>query len=162
MTDNELRGIILQKFYERRREFLVSFQPNDFTPPIPYEDLNHICSQLGENGLIIWEGPYSGDETGEGKITARGIDVVKTKGIDSPIKIKFQSISISQSQGVQIGSNNIQSIDNTIGQLILKIEHSQATEEEKQEAKSKLKSLLENPLITSIIGAGIAALIARL
>jgi len=89
--------------------------------------------------------------------------VVENNGEISPIKINFQqNISIANSQGVQIGDGNVQSINDGIEQLISKIEYSNKTEAEKQEAKSRLKSLLETPLITSIIGAGIAALISRL
>ncbi len=52
MKDNELRGVILEKFYQKRRERHFGPTPSDFNPPIPPEDLYRICEQLSEHGLI--------------------------------------------------------------------------------------------------------------
>jgi hypothetical protein len=171
MKDNEIRGIILQWFYEHRKEGKITPKQEDFNSSIQGNDISRICKQLNEYKLINWEGIYKFDKWSQppklilmhGEISAKGIDVIEKEGHPSPIGITFtQNISVNQSQGVQIGSNNIQTFDYSIGQLILQIDRSQATDEEKREAKSKLKLLLENPLIASIIGAGITALIARM
>ena len=153
MTDNELMGVILTKFYERRREGNIIPKPEDFYPPIPSEDLFRICEQLGHHGLLLWESSPTGGNLffGSGKISAYGVDVIENNE-KPPIAIMLQNISISQSQGVQIGNGNVQNISNVIEQLIWRIDNSNYTEAEKIEAKSRLKSFLEHPLVTSIIG----------
>ncbi|MGD0827959.1 MAG: hypothetical protein ABSA09_07710 [Desulfobaccales bacterium] len=52
MKDNELRGVILEKFYEKRREGIIRPNPVDFNPPIPPQDLYRICEQLDQHDLI--------------------------------------------------------------------------------------------------------------
>src|SRR3954452_19021672 len=79
MNDNDLRGVVLQKYYEKRREGWIQWKAEDFqnvetdfTPT----DLFSVCDQLGEHGLIDWKGlEDNGGVTidGRGKITAYGI-----------------------------------------------------------------------------------------
>lgn len=168
MTDNELRGIILKWFYEHRKEGIIVPESANFNPPIESDDLYRICDQLSEHNLLDWK-PISGQLSGTvktihgaGKISANGVDAVESDGKSSPIAINFQNISISQSQGVQIGDGNVQSISNIIEQLIWKIDNSNYTEAEKIEAKSRLKSFLEHPLVTSIIGGLAGGLVKNL
>lgn len=158
MTDNELRGIILKWFYEHRREGMIVPKLENINPPILHDDLYRICDQLFEHNLLDWK-PLSSSRSGTvktiygaGKISAYGVDVVESDGKSSPIAINFQNIAITQSQGVQIGNQNIQSISFTIEQLILGIDNSTAQEQDKKEAKSRLKSFLEHPLVISILG----------
>jgi len=142
MKDNEIRGIILEKFYEVRRE--QSFQPksDNFNPPIPIEDLYRICDQLYEHGLIHWK-PIKGMRGyigGIGQITANGVDVVENEGKNSPINIIITSNIFNQSFIFDIE------------QIIMKINDIDTSEEEKSEAKSRLKSFIEHPLVASIVG----------
>lgn len=157
MTDNELRGKILKWFYERRREGIKVPKPDDFNPPIHSDDLYRICDQLAENNLLDWK-PVQSSRSGSlntvygrGKISANGVDVVEETR-SSPVAINLQNISINQSQGVQIGNQNIQSITTIIENLIMQIDNSNAKEHDKVEAKSRLKEFLKNPLVTSILG----------
>jgi hypothetical protein len=112
VKDGELRGIVLEKFYEVRNQ-----APNLANPlTLPCLDLlepNHnrlfnICEQLSEHGLLQWESA-KGLTTigGMGHISARGVDVVEGTA-RSPITIilREQRISISQSSNVQIGDSN--------------------------------------------------------
>ena len=166
MTDNEMRGVVLQKFYELRRQGNITPEPSDFDPPIPSEDLFHICEQLGDHGLLDWQ-PLRGlgVDSGMGRITALGVDVVETKGSSSPIGITFthtQHISINHSQAVQIGSGNIQSFSIVVDNFITQLEQANASEEEKKEAKARLKAFLEHPLVTSVLGGLALELIKRL
>lgn len=144
MTDNEMRGIILKNFYDRRREGYIQPKPQDFDPPIPLEDLYSVCDQLYEYGLITWKSIESMGRCihGTGKISARGIDVVEDEGKSSPIKINFQNISISKSQGIQIGNHNVQSFISSAEQLIHQIDESDSSPKEKQEAKLNLMGFL--------------------
>jgi len=142
MKDNELRGIILEKFFEVRRERVFQPKPDNFNPPIPPEDLYRICDQLHEHGLIHWNpfktlGGYLG---GMGQITAYGVDVVGNEGKQSPINITITSNIFNQSFIFDIE------------QIIMRINDIDASEEEKTEAKSRIKSFIEHPLVSSIVG----------
>jgi hypothetical protein len=67
------------------------------------------------------------------------------------------SISLTGSQNVQIGDHNTQTNQIVVlRDLISKIEHTNATPAEKAEAKGRLKSFLEHPLVTAVAG-GLAA-----
>ncbi|WP_197971559.1 hypothetical protein [Aeromonas veronii] len=52
----------------------------------------------------------------------------------------------------QIGNGNTQNISNIFNQLIQDIDKSQASTEEKSEAKKRLTTFLEHPLVSSILG----------
>lgn len=116
MKDGDLRGIVLEKFYEVRNQ-----QPRMVNPlSLPGLDsiepdqnrLLNICEQLGEYGLIHWQS-LSGLTTvgGMGKISASGVDVVEGTA-PAPITVTFHdhSISVSQSSNVQIGDSNTQDV----------------------------------------------------
>ncbi|MFZ0050329.1 MAG: hypothetical protein WAK96_01010 [Desulfobaccales bacterium] len=149
MKDKELRGVILENFYKMRREGFFQPEPEDFDPPIPSEDLYRICEQLNEHGLIHFK-PMRRDSIkgtgssitigGFGKITAKGVDVVEDEGRNSPINVSI--------------TNNIfnQSFIFDIEQILLKINDVGASDEQKNEAKARLRSFIEHPLVTSIIG----------
>jgi len=111
MKDNELRGVILQEYYERRRSPVNMLKEEDFLPPIKKDDILHISEQLAQHGLIDWKPLKNGPRLvdGSGKITASGIDVIENEGLNSPIQIFIpQNINISNSTGIQIGNNNSQ------------------------------------------------------
>jgi hypothetical protein len=163
MKDNEIRGIVLQKFYDDRRNQAVRQSISDFiqTADFDQNDLFRACEQLAEHGLIKWSSPIrtKGEtDIGHVKITARGVDVVEGN-IGSPIAITFdQSVSVHSSSNVQIGSHNVQDISIQIGKLVSAIDHSTASDEQKAEAKSLLRKFLEHPLVASIAG-GLASTI---
>jgi hypothetical protein len=163
MTDNELRGIILEKFYERRREGNIIPKPDDFDPPILSEDLYRICEQLGDHGLLSWRNEGTSIEPffGYGKLSAYGVDVIENNE-KPPIGINLTNISVVHSQGVQIGNSNVQSVTNAFDQIISQIENLMVSDEEKKEAKSKLRSFLEHPLTISILGSMAGQLLRRL
>jgi len=52
MKDNELRGVILQKFYSFRKKDIINIKPENFDPSIPSEDLYRICEQLNDHRLL--------------------------------------------------------------------------------------------------------------
>jgi hypothetical protein len=159
MKDGELRGIVLEKFYELRNEQpgmlnvlslpeIVSLDPN-------VNRLLNICDQLGEHGLIHWKslGSFSA-VGGMGKITARGVDVVEGTAT-APITVTLHDhrISVSQSSNVQIGDSNTQGVKLRIDKLIAAIDHSEASYAEKAEAKSLLEKITSNPLLQTILSA---------
>lgn len=163
MTDSELRGIVLRRFYDRRHDGFVTLAETDFSGQFSFVELRSICRQLSEKGLIGEWHPTStgaGPTIGIGRITADGIDVIE--GTRSPpISITFDqrsTISVSASQNVQIGNQNVQSIAIHLQSLAKAIEHSSATEQEKSEAKSLLNKFLAHPLVSALLGGVISSL----
>ena len=163
MTDSELRGVVLRRLYDHRREGFVTLAEGDFGGQFSFVELRSICRQLAEKGLIGKWHPTStgsGPTIGIGQITAEGIDVIEgTKS--PPISITFDqrsTISVSGSQNVQIGNHNIQSIVVHLQSLAKAIDNSSATEQEKSEAKSLLNKFLAHPLVAAILGGVISSL----
>ena len=160
MKDTELRGIVLQKYYEKRREPMFTPKPKDFDEQISFEDILAISEQLGKHGLITWKPIKAiGDvHFGMGKISAFGIDVVK--GDAAPdIKVEFvqnKSVTISGSSNVIVGDHNKQSVSHHVNEIIRAIDTSQATPEQKAEAKKLLRKFVEHPLVTAVAGGAIS------
>jgi hypothetical protein len=160
MKDNELRAVVLQKYYELRRRGMFQWcevELEDNFPIKEFGELARICDQLAEHGLIEWKptrGPFNRAIGGFGKISAFGVDVVEGTA-QSPITIKFDhshTVHVSNSMGVQIGNNNTLSSQMTIEEINAAIDHSGFSVAEKEEAKSALSKFLEHPVIAAIIG----------
>ncbi len=114
MKDVELRGVILEKFYEVRNQEPSLVDPRGL-PGLELIEPDEIrifsiCEQLDEHGLLRWQS-MRGLQTygGMGHISARGVDVVEGTAT-APIAMTFHSISVSQSSNVQIGDSNIQHV----------------------------------------------------
>jgi hypothetical protein len=169
MKDNELRGLLLREYYNKRDLGWFQWAGTDFDPaPIGFstsEQFLRICDQLGEHGLIDWK-PFSGGSGntvgGIGRISASGVDVIEGNR-QSPIAIALDQsrhISVTQSNHVQIGDGNVQDVSIHVAGLVEAIENSSGSEEEKRQAKSLLKRFLEHPLVTAI-GGGLASSIIK-
>ena len=158
MTDNQLRGIILKKFYERRRTQNIRLLSSDFSNLVGEKDIVFICNQLAENGLIHWYPIITDDEglvDGMGHISASGVDVVENGGVGAPIKISFDQsthVSVHSSSGVQIGDSNKQGDSISLNQLVEAIDKSSASPQDKKDAKTKLAAFLKHPLVSTILG----------
>lgn len=78
MNDNELRGLVLKGFYDKRREGIIDAD-QIVLDGVPYEEIPPICDQLAQLGLIEWDPIYVGTRTwaGSGKITATGVNVIE-------------------------------------------------------------------------------------
>lgn len=162
MKDTELRGIVLQCYYEKRREPMFTPQEEDFQEKISLEDICAVSGQLGEHGLITWKAikSFGGVSFGLGKITALGIDVVEGD-VTPDIKVEFvqnKSINITGSSNVIVGDHNKQNISHHITEIARAIEAGQATPEQKAEAKGLLRTFVEHPLVTSVAGGAISLL----
>lgn len=72
--------------------------------------------------------------------------------------MKNQTININAPSAIQIGNNNSQQLNVTIQSLIEKIDSSNCSRQEKQEAKTLLQEFLKHPLVTTIISASIGKL----
>jgi hypothetical protein len=161
MKDTELRGILLQKYYEHRRGRYFLPKPEEFDVPISEIDIIAVSSQLGEHGLLDWKELKTLNSIwGNGKISAFGIDVVE--GAAKPdIKVEFvqnKTVTISGSSNVIVGDHNQQNISHHVTALEKAIDASSATPEAKQEAKGILRRFAEHPLVTSLAGGAISLL----
>jgi hypothetical protein len=112
VKDGELRGIVLEKFYEARN------QPTNLVNPMTlpglssiepdYNRLFNICEQLSEHGLLNWTSARGLTTVGGmGHISAKGVDVIEGTA-RSPVTVILSDhrISISHSSNVQIGHSN--------------------------------------------------------
>jgi hypothetical protein len=72
------------------------------------------------------------------------------------------NISISNSQGFQVGDHNTQNIVDSFKEMIQRIDNGSGTPEEKKEAKSRLRTFLEHPLTAAVVGAAAGGLLALL
>ena len=156
MKDTQLRGLVLQRYYENRREQKFLPKPSDFDVPITEQDILAISQQLGEHNLIHWTSmaTYGAPLDGMGKISAHGIDVVEGEA-KADIKVEFvqnKTVNISGSSHVIVGDNNTQRVAQNIGELFQLIDRADATQEQKKEAKGLLQRFLEHPLVTAIVG----------
>lgn len=162
MKDTQLRGIILAKYYERRRGQMFMPKPDDFDPPIPIVDILGISDQLGQHGLIEWKALkyISGIADGQGKISAFGIDVVEGEATPD-IKVEFvqnKSVNITGSSNVVVGDHNQLTVTQHIAELARVIDNSSGTPEQKAEAKSIIRRLAEHPLVAAIAGGAVGLL----
>lgn len=175
-TDSDLRGIVLSKFYEKRRENRVfswdQNMVNELVLPegCTADDIMRICDQLGEHGLINWtptKDRRGATSNGFGKISAHGVDVIEGNA-QSPISIHVAHLdqsthyAISNSSNNQIGNGNVQGNGNvlssniTVREIAEGIEKVSANPGEKAEATGLLQNLLRHPLVAAITGAAVS------
>jgi len=84
---------------------------------------------------------------------------VRKQGALVPVgKSHVTNISITNSQGFQVGDHNTQNIVDSLKQVIERIEQSPGTPEEKKEAKSRLSTFLEHPLTSAVLGGAVGKL----
>lgn len=81
---------------------------------------------------------------------------------NTPKHHQATTINITNSQGIQIGDHNVQHITSSLIGLVEKIESTNATPPEKEEAKSLLKALMSNPVIAAILGGATSGILALL
>lgn len=155
MKDNELRAVVLQKYYDLRDRGYFQWcevEVEDDFPIKSFDVLGRICDQLGEHDLIEWHPLQDGAGKtvgGHGKITAFGVDVIEGTA-KSPI-----SITVDRRQTVSItGSNNIVGNGNSLNvdSITAAISGSNFSATEKAEAKSLWKKVCENKLLATVLG----------
>ena len=180
MKDIDLRGIVLQQFYDHRKNGMLGIRVNGMKrPTLPAgcddDDFLRICAQLAEAGLLDWHTSPTPDGGGYafgcGKISGAGVDVIEVDGADSPIPIHIdqsqhhQTINISGSHGaVQVGGANSQfqqGLTRDLEKLIEAVKTSPVPEEEKKTALEKLGSFLATSVAGSTIGVGVKLLAAK-
>jgi hypothetical protein len=162
MTDGEMRGVVLQKLYEKRHEGggWVAVPFDDLLNQRERTILDHICDQLGQHGLIKWK-PLGSGHGGMAKITAAGVDVIEgTARPPITITLHDHSVSVTGSNN-QVGSHNSQTTGShnsqtttiDVGKIITAIDNATASDAEKKEAKGLLEKITSNRLLVAILGS---------
>jgi hypothetical protein len=167
MRDSELRGIVLRRFYDRRREGqYIKLKDEDFRAvpeELELQDVFRACEQLGEHGLIDWKSAdrIDGVLDGFGKISAYGVDVVEgTATATLSLTVDNRSYAFNQSHHNIVGDSNVQVSDITLGRLADMISAANASEAEKTEARGVLARAFEHPAVAAIL-TGVAEGITR-
>lgn len=168
MKDSEMRGLLLQAFYDHREHpHPWQPQPADFGDQLTQQQIFRIGQQLEQQGLIsgTLSPLFSGDGGGFvfARITAIGAEVIEgDRPVPTGIQIVNNSINISHSanvSGIVAGNNNQQTLMHCVSELIKVIESADASAEKKAEAKGLLRAFLEHPLVIAVAGSAAAALL---
>ena len=167
ITDNQLRGIVLRKAYEKRSQGFFAWSNDDFKdldPSIDFDmqDLFRACDQLREHGLVEFKSVSSKGQFLDGrvKITSMGVDVIEGHSKPS-LSINYDQshhVNVTGSSNVQVGSGNTQTFQIQLEGIVEAINASSGSEDEKKAAKSLLRRFLEHPLVTSIAGGVVSNL----
>src|ERR1700686_5783717 len=131
MTDDELRGLLLEKYYQRRKERLIGLVPSDFDGKLNEHDILNIAGQLADHGLIHWRPNmgHGGVGGGMGTITAAGVDVVEGRR-PPPVEIRFsrdRSLQLSASAQLAPANDTRQGVEVAIERLARAIDDSHAS-----------------------------------
>lgn len=151
VKDADRRAVILQKLYDERhtQKWIRLPLKADNTQAEQIIEFN-ICNQLRQSGLIEFQSYH--DNRGDVQITNLGVDVMEGN-IKAPIAISIDRIiSVSKSTLVQIGNENTQDIRIDADKIVAAIDRSTATLTEKGDAKTLFQKILENPLLSKILG----------
>jgi hypothetical protein len=154
MRDNELRGLLLEKYYQRRKERLIGLVPADFDGKLDEQDILTYAGQLADHGLIHWRPNrgLGGIGGGMGTITAVGVDVVESR-VPAPVEMQLSQDhrlqSSADAEGMAAGDTN-QTVGGAIARLAQAIEDSDASAAHKQAATLLLRAFQEHPLICTL------------
>lgn len=118
----------------------------------PEEHLFKIINISHSRGLVIksYRDFSQVQLTEEGQ--SRAISVKHGKDRSYELGASMQISTLNVNAPSQIGNGNTQNISNIFNQLIQDIDKSQASTQEKSEAKKRLTTFLEHPLVISILG----------
>lgn len=158
MRDQDLRYELLKELYESRSEEDVQIGLGAMQNQAQSERIR-IANQLAECGLISFQ-VLNRHLGGLARITAAGVDVMEG-AVKPPIAMNIdqsQTINISGSSSFQVGHGNTQEIRAGVSMLLSAIEKSDASTQQKEEAKSLLRKFLEHPLVAAVAGGAVGLL----
>ena len=153
IKDADRRAVILQRLYDNRHaRSWTGFPLPEIASPEEKIIAVNICVQLQQAGLIEWKTNSRGQPEGMARITGLGVDVIEGNA-KSPIAITIdRRVTITGSSHIQVGDSNVQDIHMNADKIVAAINSSAVTEAEKEEARSLLQRVLENPLLSRLIG----------
>ena len=104
--------------------------------------------------VIFHKDPFGGDLSHYEIITRKDLSLVQTPS--------NTTINITGSHGIQIGNHNVRNIIGVLEMLTNAIESSDATIEEKTDAKARLKAFLIHPLTVGLLGTAASKILGML
>jgi hypothetical protein len=154
MTVNERRGLLLEKYYQRRKERLIALAPSDFDGKLNEQDILTIAGQLADHGLIHWRANtgQGGVGGGMGTITAAGVAVVE-HAAPAPMEIHLSrdgSQKAPASSGAVPANETTLTVAVAIERLAQAIDECDASVSRKREATLLLRAFQEHPLVCTI------------
>ena len=158
MTDAELRGLLLEKYYQRRKERLIGLAPSDFDGELNEHDILNIAGQLADHGLIHWRANrgHGGVGGGMGTITAAGVDAVEGRA-PAPVEIRFsrdRNLQGPVSPQAARPDHTGQSVALAIERLARAIDDADVSAATKRAATLLLRAFQEHPLLRIIAPGG--------
>lgn len=154
MTDAETRGLLLDKYYRRRKERLIGLAPSDFDGEINQHQIQTVAGQLADHGLIHWRANrgQGGIGGGMGTITAAGVDVVEGRAsVPLPIQLPQQGgHACALPAAAAAGPDRCPSVPVAIELLLQAIDHSGASAADKSAATVLLHAFREHPLLRTM------------
>ncbi len=90
------------------------------------------------------------------------LDVKREGAPEKPQWNSAPTIHINNSQGIQIGNHNVQSVINMLQELVSEIDKIDAPSEQKIEAKNRLLAFLRHPTVSSVLGGAAGGLASEL
>lgn len=150
MLDIEIREQLLEGYYIKRKS--EERLPTKLEEEYSENELIRITEQLEEKNLVDLELHTS--ESGavvlwEAEITAQGIEYLES---DAGEESSNFNVRITDSQNIQVGNRNTQILQSAFREVIDRINDENASEEERQQAKSRLARFLRHPIVVSILG----------
>jgi len=138
-----MRGLMLEKYYQRRRERLIGLAPSDFGGRLSEHDILTTAGQLADHGLIHWRPGHGqgGSTGGMGTITAAGIDAVEGKAL-APLEIRF-----SQPGNRPAAAAGRESVGGALERLARAIDDAAASTADKRSALALLCAFRRHPLL---------------
>jgi hypothetical protein len=163
MKDNEIRGIVLKHFYEKKDQHSLTIRLDDFEEKFSQETLSRICRHLDQTHLIEnWcsnNNIVNTNEIGRGRISPKGIDIVEGKEEPS-LSINFTNNKKTYNQTIfgsnnstLAGENNSQNINSSINDILNYINNSTISENERNEAKLQFSKFLKHPAVIAIFSS---------
>jgi hypothetical protein len=154
MTDDELRGRLLEKYYQRRKERLIGLVPSDFDGQLDEQDILNIAGQLADHGLIHWRPNrgVGGIGGGMGTISEVGVDVVESR-VPAPIEIHWSGdhgLHAPACAGELPAAATSTSVSVAIALLAQAVNNCDAGAAQKQAATLLLRAFQEHPLVCNI------------
>jgi hypothetical protein len=154
MTVNERRGLLLEKYYQRRKERLIALAPADFDGQLNEQDILTIAGQLADHGLIHWRANagQGGIGGGMGTITAAGVEVIE-RTAPAPIEIHLSraaGLKGSASSGAMAANETTLTVTVALERLARAIDECDASVTAKREATLLLRAFQEHPLVCTI------------
>ena len=155
MKDADLRAVILQKLYDARNEGggYVRIHNLKEVAPVGIGQLENVFEELQQHGLISWkdavgpEGP-----AGIGKITTRGVDFVEDY-VTPPVAINIQDHGVKVTCSPKVQIDNALHAGISIQKLHAAIDKSNASSEEKTEAKFLWTKITNNATFATVVAA---------